>query len=79
MTKLTEIVIRENSMQQVLFHFIGVQVVLRILVTIKNLQQYKTLSWDKLVKKKIAFHKTFLTKQNFLEFSGLVNYLVEFS
>ena len=44
LTKLTEIVIRGKSMQQVLFHFIGVQVVLRILVTIKNLQQYKTLS-----------------------------------
>ena len=51
LTKLTEILTRKNSMRKVLFHFWGEQVLLRIMVSVKNLGQYKKLPWNKFVKK----------------------------
>ena len=39
-------------MQQILFHFSRIAGSIKILVSIKNLKQYKKLPWDKFVEKK---------------------------
>ena len=51
MTK-TKILTRDNSMHQVLFDFSRSRAILRVLVSIKNLGQYKKFPCDKFVKKK---------------------------
>ena len=77
--KLTKILKRDNSMQQVLFHFSRSAAVLRILVSIKNLGQYKKLPLDKLVKKKKrTFCKTLRSTRNFFKLQCLADDLVDF-
>ena len=72
--KLTKILTRKNSVQ---FISVGVWAVLRFLVIIKNLGQYKNLPGDKFVEKKGTFCKAVLSIQTFLDLS-LVNDLVDF-
>ena len=57
---------------------VGVWTVLRFLVSVKNLGQYKKLPSNKFVKKRKALHKTFCSVQNFLELQCLVDDLVDF-
>ena len=65
-------------MQQALFVSGGAQAVLRFLVGIKNVGQYKKLPCDKFMKEKITFHKVFSSMQNFLELQCLIDDLVDF-
>ena len=59
LTKLMKILMRENSLQQVLFHFSRFTGILKILLSIKNLGQYEKFPRDKFVKKKEYFAKYF--------------------
>ena len=75
LTKPTKILYlyEKDSIQQ-----IGAWAVLRLLVSIKNFQQYKKLPWDKFVRKKRTFHKIFRSMWNFLELQCLVDDLDDF-
>ena len=68
---------QKKSMQHIRFCFIsvGVRAVLRFLVSIKKLGQYKKFPWDKFVKKKRTFRKIFHGMWNFLELQCLVDEL----
>ena len=57
---------------------VGVWAVLIFLVSIKTLKQYRKLPWNKFVKKKRKFWKTFCSMQKFLELQFLVDHLVDF-
>ena len=61
---------------RVCFISVGVRAVLRFLVSIKKLKQYKKLPWDKFVKKKNL--QTLSSMQNFLEIQCLVDDSVDF-
>ena len=68
---------KKNQCNRFYFIPVGVRTVLRILVGIKNLWQYKKLPLDKFVKKKRTFCKTFHSTQNVLELQCLVDNLVD--
>ena len=53
-------------MQQVLFHFSRSRAVLRILISLKNLGQYKKFPWDKFFEEKRTFCKAFRSMRNFI-------------
>ena len=74
--KLTAILARKNSMQQV-FHFSRSTGSIKIF-SYKNLGQNKKLPWAKVVKKNRTFCKTFLSMKKFLRmfswwFSKIIN------
>ena len=60
------------------FILVQVRVILRFLVCIKNFRQYKKMPWDKFVKKKRTFSKTFRSMRIFLELHCLFDDLVGF-
>ena len=64
LTKLMQILTRENSMQRVLFYFSTNTGNIKNF-SIKNLEQYKKMSRGKFVKKKRRFCKTFCCKEIF--------------
>ena len=69
---------KKNKCNRICFIPVGVRKVIRILVGMKNLWQYKKLPLDKFVEKKRIFCKTFCSKQNFSELQCLVDNLVDF-
>ena len=60
------------------FISVGVLTVLRILASLKNLEQYNKSPSGKFVKKKTNFCKIFCSKLNFLELQCLVDDLDDF-
>ena len=72
LTKPTKILMRENSMQQVLFHFSRSTAVLRIFFSMKNLGQYKKIPWE-ICEEKRTFCKTFHSTRSFSWFFRIIN------
>ena len=76
--KLTKIFWKKIQCNRFYFISLEARAVLRLLVSIKILRQYKKLPWDKFVRKKRTFRKIFCSMQNFLELQCSADDLVDF-